>query len=447
MMAKVLRMPEVAESVVEGEITRWIKQEGERVEKNEPIVEVMTEKVTVEVPSPYEGVVARILVPEGEVVAVHTPIAVIAEADEDPASLDIQALLGGKVPASSKEEAPASQEAPSHMHEAVAAQAQKVAEESVGARMEEGELRPPRIPGKILATPAARKAAREMGVDLAEVPTSSPVGRITKDDVLAYAQTRERKVEEVGVSERPFPSGYAPPAPEPTERIPFRGLRREIARRLRESKDQAVHTLHVDEADLTELVRLRERLKSHAAETGTKLTYLPFVIKAVVAALRRHPTFNATVDDERGEIVLHRTYNIGIAVATDQGLVVPVIHRAESKSILELAAEVSEKAERARQGRLTMEDITGGTFSITNIGSIGGLFSFPVINYPQVAILGFHSIKKRPVVMANGEMVVRDMVYLSLAFDHRVVDGAQAALFTREVIRLLENPDLLMLEG
>ncbi len=443
-MAKVLLLPEVAESVVEGEITRWLKKEGDPVAKNEPIVEVMTEKVTVEIPSPYEGTLVRILVPEGEVVGVHKPIAVIAEPGEDPASVDVQALIGeaapeASPPSESRPEAPQ----PSHMHEAVAEAVQRAAEEEPeGARMEGGELRPPRIPGKILATPAARKAARELGVDLAQVPTTSPVGRITKADVLAYAQTREAPAPQVEV-----PSGERPSGEPQEERIPFRGLRREIARRLRESKDRAVHTLHVDEADLTELVRLRDRLKAYASEEGVKLTYLPFVIKAVVAALRRHPYFNATVDDERGEIVLHRTYNIGIAVATDQGLVVPVIHRAETKSLLDLAREIADKAERARRGELTMEDISGGTFSITNIGSIGGLFSFPVINYPQVAILGLHSIKKRPVVLDNGDVEVRDMVYLSLAFDHRVADGAQAALFTRDVIRLLQQPDRLMLEG
>ena len=437
-MAKVLRMPEVAESVVEGEITRWIKKEGETVAKNEPIVEVMTEKVTVEIPSPYEGVVARLLAKEGDVVPVHKPIAVIAEPGEDPASIDFAALLGEEAPAAKEDsEAPPEEAPPAHMHEAVAREAERAAEP---ARMEGGELKPPRIPGKILATPAARKAARELGVDLAEVPTASPVGRITKADVLAYAETRKE------AAPAPAPAGApAPITAEEAERVPFRGLRREIARRLRESKDRAVHTLHVDEADMTELVRLRARLKQHAEAEGVKLTFLPFVIKAVVAALRKHPYFNATVDDEKGEIVLHRTYNIGIAVATDQGLVVPVIHRAESKSLLELAREIQDKADRARRGELTMEDVSGGTFSITNIGSIGGLFSFPVINYPQVAILGLHSIKKRPVVMENGDVVVRDMVYLSLAFDHRVADGAQAALFTREVIRLLENPDGLIL--
>jgi len=426
-MARLLRLPEVAESVVEGEIVRWIKQEGDTVAKNEPIVEIMTEKVTVEVPSPFEGTLVKILAKEGDVIPVHEPIAVLADPGEDPASIDLQALLGEAAPAVEEKATPAA------------------AEEAPAAAPAEAQ---PQLPGRILATPAARKAARELGVDLRDVTPSTPVGRIVKADVLRAAE--QRATVPAPSAEAPAPSRPAPAVPvgavpEP-ERRPFRGLRREIARRLRESKDRAVHTLHVDEADLTELVALRNRMKPYAEEEGVKLTYLPFLIKAVIAALRRHPEFNATVDDDAGEMVLHRTYNIGIAVATDQGLVVPVIHHAERYSLLELAQRVADLAERARTGKLALEDVEGGTFSITNIGSIGGLFSFPVINYPQVAILGFHSIKPRPVVV-DGAVQIRQMTYLSLAFDHRVVDGAQAALFTRDLIRYLEDPNRLWLES
>ncbi len=424
-MAKLLRLPEVAESVVEGEIVRWIKKEGEAVQKNEPIVEIMTEKVTVEVPSPFEGTLVKILAKEGDVIPVHDPIAVLADPGEDPASIDLQALLGEASPV-------AASEAPVEKSEAPAVSEEPLPQES----------------GRVLATPAARKAARELGVDLTRVPPSTPVGRIVKADVLRYAEQQKTAPEIQAAPAPTVPAVEAIPGgaiPEP-ERRPFRGLRREIARRLRESKDRAVHTLHVDEADLTELVALRQRMKPFAEEAGVKLTYLPFLIKAVIATLRRHPEFNATVDDEAGEMLLHRTYNIGIAVATDQGLVVPVIHHAERYSLLNLARKVADLAERARAGQLTLEDVEGGTFSITNIGSIGGLFSFPVINYPQVAILGFHSIKPRPVVV-DGAVQIRQMTYFSLAFDHRVVDGAQAALFTRDLIRYLETPDRLFLES
>ncbi len=408
-MAKILKLPEIAESVVEGEIVRWLKAEGEPIRKNEPLVEVMTEKVTVEIPSPYEGTLARILAPEGTVVPVHEAIALIAEPGEDPARVAAEAPVGARPETAPQE--PASAPTPAAPS-------------------------PPEVPaapsGRVRATPAARKLARELGIDLSQVTPAKPSGRIEKRDVQRFAEALQAR---------------KPVAPTPTtgaRRVPFRGLRREIAKRLRTSQDRAVHTLHVDEADLTRLVALRERLLPVAEAEGVKLSYLPFILKAVIAALRKHPEFNATVDDDAQEILLHDAYHIGIAVATDQGLVVPVIHHAEEKGLLDLAREIADKAQRAREGRLTLEDVEGGTFSITNIGSIGGLFSFPVINYPQVAILGVHRIQPRPVVR-NGEIQVRQMTYLSLSFDHRVTDGAQAAYFMNDLIRYLETPELLML--
>ncbi len=400
-MPKILKLPEIAESVVEGEILRWLKGEGDPVKKNEPLVEVMTEKVTVEIPSPYEGTLAKILAPEGTVVPVHAPIAVIAEPGEDPATVSVEEIPKGA------EAAPAT---PSPTPPKSAS--------------------PPAL--KVRATPAARRLARELGIDLREVSPGKPSGRIEKQDVERYAEAR-----------RPPAHQLPEPSTEP-QRVPFRGVRREIAQRLRTSQDRAVHTLHVDEADLTALVALRERLLPIAEAEGVKLSFLPFILKAVIAALRKHPEFNATVDDERQEILIHPVYHLGIAVATEQGLVVPVIHHAEQKGLLELAREIADKAQRAREGRLTLNDVEGGTFSITNIGSIGGLFSFPVINYPQVAILGVHRIHPRPVVR-HGEIQVRHMTYLSLSFDHRVTDGAQAAYFMNDLIRYLETPELLML--
>ncbi len=427
-MAKVLLLPEIAESVVEGEILQWLKQEGEYVKKNEPIVEVMTEKVTVEIPSPYEGVLVKIVAPKGAVIPVHQPLAVLAEPGEDPSTIDLKTLVGKELPS---QEPTASSEEPSPPGPTPAVKPVPTPMATVIAPTHPA---PPSSPGPVKATPAARKAARDLGVDLREVPPSTPVGRIVKADVLRYAAQRRQRLQEP----------HALGVPEP-QRVPIRGIRREIARRLRQSKDMAVHTLHVDEADVTALVKIREKLKPLAEQEGVKLTFLPFIIKAVIQALRKYPMLNATVDDDRGEILIHRTYNIGVAVATDQGLVVPVIHHAERKPLFALARELVEKAEKARKGALTLEDVEGGTFSITNIGSIGGLFSFPVIHYPQVAILGLHSIKKRPIVADHGEIAIRDMVYLSIAFDHRVSDGAEVARFTRELIGILENPERLLL--
>ncbi len=230
------------------------------------------------------------------------------------------------------------------------------------------------------------------------------------------------------------------------EVIPIRGIRRKIAEHLRLSKDRAVHTLHVDEIDMTEIVKLRERLKKIADEQNVKLTYLPFIIKAVATALKKHPYFNAVVDDEKGEIILKKYYNIGVAVDTPDGLIVPVIKDVDKKSIIQIARELEDISNRAREGKLNLEELQDGTFSITNVGSIGGVFAFPVIDYPRVAILGTHKIKKVPVVNEKDEIVIRYMMFVSLSFDHRVVDGAEAARFTRTLARILENPDIFILE-
>jgi pyruvate dehydrogenase E2 component (dihydrolipoamide acetyltransferase) len=228
--------------------------------------------------------------------------------------------------------------------------------------------------------------------------------------------------------------------------VPLRGLRRVIADHMVHSKHVAAHTLHVDEADLTDLVAMRERAKAKAAAEGIKLTYLPFFVKAVTGALKRYPYVNASLDDEYHEIVLKKFYNIGIAANTDEGLVVPVIHDADRKSIFELAAEIGHLAAKARSGKLSHDEISGGTFTITNVGSVGGLFTSPIINYPEVAILGTHSIVPRPVVR-DGQIVIRQMMYLSLSFDHRVVDGALAAEFVRDLARSLANADVMLMEG
>ncbi|MBV8461198.1 MAG: 2-oxo acid dehydrogenase subunit E2, partial [Candidatus Eremiobacteraeota bacterium] len=229
-------------------------------------------------------------------------------------------------------------------------------------------------------------------------------------------------------------------------RIPLRGLRRVIAEHMVHSKRTAAHTLHVDEADVTELVAMRARAKEKATATGIKLTYLPFFIKAATGALKRHPFMNASLDDDKHEIVVHKRYNIGIAVNTDDGLVVPVIHDADHKTIFELASEIARLADSARHGKLSHDEIAGGTFTITNVGSVGGLFTFPVINWPEVGILGTHSIVERPVVR-DGQIVIRSMTYLSISFDHRVVDGALAAAFVKDVAESLAHPDLMLMEG
>jgi 2-oxoisovalerate dehydrogenase E2 component (dihydrolipoyl transacylase) len=453
-MPKEILMPELAESVVEGEILKWLVEEGDYLKKDQPFVEVMTDKVTVELPSPYEGVLLKKLAKEGEVVKVHAPIALIAEpgkavevVKEAPPVQAVEErsiVEPGLPPKEDREDLSLFRPDPTE----VAVKNPFLAE------------RPKEERGRVLAVPAARKLARELGIPIEAVPGSGPLGRVRVEDVRAYAEKLKAPPSPAPApaspppQEAPAPVGFPPPPRYASpkgyehleERVPLRGIRRTIAQGLWQSHLYTVRTLNVDEADLTELVALRERLKGEAEAQGVKLTYLPFIVKAVVRALKKYPMLNTSLDEERGEVVYKRYYHIGIAVATERGLIVPVVRDADRKSLLELAQEIALLSQKAREGRLAPEEVSGSTFTITNIGSVGATLSFPIINVPEAAILGVHSIRKRPWVMPDGSIQARDIMFLSLSFDHRLVDGAEAAMFTREVIRLLEKPETLMLE-
>jgi pyruvate dehydrogenase E2 component (dihydrolipoamide acetyltransferase) len=438
-----LEMPELAESVIEGEIVKWLVKEGDHVAMDQLIVEVMTDKVTVEVPSPYEGVLLKQVAKEGDVVAIGKPIAIFGKEGEtleghgDAAPVVTEKITPEKVVPVPADDKPAQKQPPN---------GQAVAAEPKQPRQAEEEATLSQF-GRPMAAPAVRKLARELDVDLSHVKGSGDGGRIRSEDVkrvaasLTGAAVTGGAVDLHGRPERP-----ALPEETQPERIPLRGLRRVIADHMVHSKHTAAHTLHVDEADLTELVALRASAKEKAAERGLKLTYLPFFVRAVCYALKKFPYMNASLDDAAHEIILKKDYNIGIAANTDAGLVVPVVHHADRKTIFELAAEIGALADKARSGKLSHDDISGGTFTITNVGSVGGLFTFPVINYPEVGILGTHGIQERPVVR-NGQIVIRHMMYLSISFDHRVVDGAIAAGFVKEVAGYLGSPALMLMEG
>lgn len=389
------RLPDIGEGVSEGEIIKFLVKEGEEVKVDQPVVEVMTDKVNVQIPSPYSGKVSRILVKEGDRVKVGE---VIMEIEGEGAE-----IVARHEEKKEKEAAPAS--------EVALPQGVQVA----AARME-----------AILATPAVRKLAKELGVELSKVKGSGPGGRITEADV------------------RSFATQVAAPA-KGEEIIPLRGMRRTIAEHMVKARQMAVPVTHVDEVDVTELVQLREAFKGVAEKKGVKLTYLPFIIKALIPALKEFPFMNASVDEESESIVLKKYYNIGIATDTEQGLIVPVVKEVDRKDIFQIAAEIEELSTKARQGKLNLEEVRGGTFSITNVGSIGGLFATPIINYPEVAILGLHKIAKRPVVR-NNLIEARDVTYLSLTFDHRIIDGAYAARFLARVIEMLQDPKKLLTE-
>jgi pyruvate dehydrogenase E2 component (dihydrolipoamide acetyltransferase) len=410
-MAFVFNFPDVGEGIHEGRVVEWLVAEGEVVAEDQPLVKVETDKAVVELPSPKAGTVLRLHADGGADIFVGDPLVTIGEEGEDP----------GAEPA--RETAPE----PSAPEAATADPAEPVP--AVAAR------RP-------LATPRTRALARKLGVDLATVQGSGPGGRITDEDV-----------ERAGGGGRPLadPTPAAAPAgvsastvDGEVERVPVSHLRKVIANSMRYSKQHSAHVTHVDEADVTDLMDHYRRAKPVIEErTGVRFTLLPFFIKALVAVLKKYPIFNASVDEERQEILFKKYYNIGIAVDTPEGLIVPVIRDADRKDMVDIATEVADKAERARERQLTLDELKGGTCTITNIGPLGGVFATPIINQPELAIVGLHAIKERPEVV-DGEIAIRKMMYLSISFDHRYVDGAEAARFMSDLVHMVSQPMLLM---
>jgi pyruvate dehydrogenase E2 component (dihydrolipoyllysine-residue acetyltransferase) len=405
-MAKEFKFPDVGEGITEGEIVRWLVKEGDSVKEDQSLAEIETDKAIVEMPSPYSGTVLKLHFKEKEIIKVGQVLVTIGE-------------KGEAVPERPVEE--------------------KIEEKAAPAPSVVGVITESKEEIKqILATPKVRKLALELGVTLKAVTGTGPQGRITEEDVRsakAASPLPEEKKPAVGVKEKFDFYGEI-------ERIPLRGVRRATAKRMAESVSKAAHVTHFDEADATNLAEAREGMKAQAAEKGTKLTYLPFIIKAVIEALRLHPFFNATLSEQEEEILIKKYYNIGIAVDVPDGLIVPVVKAADQKSVLILAAEIQRLAEAAKKRSLDLADLKGGTFSITNVGMIGGEAATPIINYPEVAILATMKIKARPRA-ENGGIRVKKTLPLCLSFDHRVVDGAEAARFMNDLIGLLENPDFL----
>jgi 2-oxoglutarate dehydrogenase complex dihydrolipoamide succinyltransferase (E2) component len=388
------KLPDIGEGVAEGEILKWLVKEGETVKEDQSLVEVMTDKVNVQIPSPRNGTIARTLAKEGEVVKVGQAILVIEVA---------AGSAPPPIPVESKTQMPS----PS-------GQVRTVQTQGLG--------------DSVLAPPATRRLARELGVDIARVKGTGPNGRVTDEDVKGSGQ----------------PGTVGTQAPN-EERVPLRGVRKTTAERMAKSIHTVAQVTHVDEADVTELVLLREAFKGSAEKRGVKLTFLPLIIKAVVPALKEFPYVNSSLDEKTGEIVLKKDYNLGVAADTEQGLLVPVVRDADRKDIFELSAEIERLVAKARSGELGLDEVHGSTFTITNLGSVGGLFATPIVNYPEVAILGIHKITKRPVVR-DGRIEARDMMYLSLSFDHRVIDGAYAARFLNKIIDTIQDPKKLLSE-
>jgi len=444
-MAFVFDFPDVGEGIEEGRIVEWLVAEGQSVTMDQPLVKVETDKAVVELPSPRAGTVLKLHHEAGAEIRVGDPLVTLAEDGERVA----EQMQTPEEPAPQRPDAGTQPNAPAAGPAGrPAALAGGAADAAVSTA--ETPAAPPRRPR---ATPKTRALARELGVDLTSVQGTGPAGRITDEDVRRAAAAADAPAgpeppEPAAPPVRPAPTVRATalaPTPEGgEERVPLTHLRKVIARSMREAKQTAAHVTHVDEADVTELLALHATMKADAAERlGVRLTLLPLFVRALVAVLQDHPVFNARADEEAGEMIFPDHHHIGIAVDTEEGLIVPVVRDAGNKNLVELAMEIAELADRARRRELGLEELKGATCTITNIGPLGGVFATPIIPVPQLAIVGLHTIKDRPAVV-HGEIVVRKMMYLSVSFDHRWIDGAQGARFMTDLVRLVEHPALLM---
>jgi 2-oxoisovalerate dehydrogenase E2 component (dihydrolipoyl transacylase) len=418
-MAKVVfKLPDVGEGVVEAEIAKWYVAAGDRVEEDQHLVDVMTDKATVEITSPVTGVIQSITGKPGELIPVGTDL-IVFETD---------------APAAEKVEEKALEPVAAKVPEKVAEKAEAPAPKQHKAEKPTPPLKPTAFPGtKPLASPAVRLRALEKNIDLADVPGSGPAGRITHADLDAFiasggrpATTTRRK--RTGVTE-----------------IPIIGLRRKIAERMQTAKRHIPHITYVDEMDISALEELRQHLNAKHGSTRPKLTLLPFIMAALVKALDGVPHANAHYDDEKNVLLQHAPVHIGIATQTPDGLKVPVVRHAESLDLWQAAAEVARLAEAARNNTATLEELTGSTITITSLGKLGGIVTTPIVNYPEVAIIGVNNAVDRPVVR-NGQIVIRKMMNLSSSFDHRIVDGADAAELVQVMKALLEQPAMLFIE-
>lgn len=450
------KMPDIGEGLQEGEIVKWLVKEGDEVTEDQPIVEVMTDKATVELPAPRTGTIAKILHDEGAVVPVGSVFVHIDEAGDG----------GGKAQETKKEPAQPKADKAEAKSDASGEKEEKMLFEAssssaggaVGRRksrdapeQDEAEVAAASTGNgarKVLAAPAVRKLARENDVDLSQVEGTGPHGRVTRSDVEQFIESGGGGV--VQVQERSRPQAVAVPKGEREERVPMRGLRRVISDAMARSSRTTAPFTYVEEVDVSRLVELRAKANELGKERGVKMNYLPFIIKASIAALKQYPIVNSSYDETTQELVYKHHYDIGIAVATEAGLIVPVVRDADTKDMFTIQEEMADLSERTRQGKAKPDELKGSTFTITSLGKTGGLLATPVINYPEVAIMGVHAIKDKPVIRKEGgeaKIVPGKVMNLSFTFDHRIVDGAVGADFAQRVIRYLENPELLLLES
>ncbi len=447
-MAVEFKFPDVGEGIAEGDVVKWLVEEGDKVTEHQSIVKVETSKAIVDIPSPVSGTILKINFKEGENVKVGQVLAVIGERGEKVSAV------------------PVPQPQPQASPQVVLAKPVQTPQQPRGVAVV-GELEDAKTSGAIcsvcrlsfpnqqalsehivqahrtqvqtqaMATPAVRALAKQYNLDLEKVHGTGAGGRIIEDDVKKAVEFQAQvKPEAPRIVKKYDFFGYI-------DHIPLKGMRKSIADNMVKSLFTAPHVTHMDEFDVTDLWEHREKEKETAKQKGIKLTFMPYVIKAVVAALKNHPHLNATMDTENQEIILKKYYNIGFAVATEDGLLVPVVKGADHKSLFDIAKEVEELAQKARDRTIDLMQMRGGTFTITNVGSVGGMFATPIINLPESAILALGKIYDK-VTVIDGKIQIRKFLPISLAFDHRVLDGAEAAAFANEVKKYLEDIGLLI---
>ena len=429
-MAFEFHLPDIGEGVVEGEIVSWKVKVGDKIKLDQPIVEIMTDKATVEIPSPRAGTVIKLNFKEGEICPVgQVLIAIEEDGVGEPAAPK-------KVHAPAPVAAPRAAAMGTGVHASPALPGGAAPPNGGAGVIEVVDASHDRL--RILATPATRRLARQLGVEIGRVPATGKHGRVTTDDVKNYKQQPPTRAA----------TSYAPQSIAKggdEERIPLRGIRKKIAESMSRSVHTAVHFTYVEEIDMTELVTVRHRAKSRAAERGVKLNYLPFIVKAVVSGLKKWPMLNASLDEATQEIVRKRYYHIGIAAQGPHGLAVSVVRDADKRSIFDLSKEIERLGEAVRGGTATRDELTGSTFTISSLGKLGGVLATPIINFPEVAIVGVHKIEEKPAVR-NHQIVIRHLMNLSISVDHRLADGWDGAMFLQDVKALLEDPTTMFME-
>jgi pyruvate dehydrogenase E2 component (dihydrolipoamide acetyltransferase) len=424
-------MPDIGEGVVEGEIVAWKVKEGDVVKLDQPIVEVMTDKATVELPSPRAGTIAKINYKDGEICPVGKVLVVIEEANGKKTA-----------PPPEREEPRPKSSTQQAMHRQIAESIPPplpVAQSTGSIEVVDVS----RERARVLATPATRRLARQLGVEIGRVPATGKHGRITTDDVKRFKTSPSSA--SLPASAKPAYAPIAIAKAGEEERIPLRGMRKRIAETMARSVHTAAHFTYVEEVDMTELVTVREHAKARAAERKLKLTYLQFIVKAVVAGLKKWPMLHASLDESTQEIVRKKYSHIGIAAQGPHGLAVSVVRDADRRSIFDLAKEIDRLGEAVKAGTATREELTGSTFTISSLGKLGGVLATPIINFPEVAIIGVHKIEDKPAVR-DGAIVVRSLMNLSISVDHRLADGWDGAMFLQDVKALLEDPTTMFME-